>query len=81
MAAPVPIPPKLVTMISTTPAAWAGVVAVMVVALTTTTAVAATPPKVTLLAPVKLVPLIVTDWPPMVGPMSGETLATVGGAT
>ena len=53
----------------------------MVVALTTTTAVAAAPPKVTLLAPVKLVPVIVTACPPAVEPLFGATLATVGGAT
>ena len=53
----------------------------MVVALTTTTPVAAVPPKVTLVAPVKLVPVMVTAVPPRVVPVLGLTLVTVGGAT
>ena len=54
--------------------------AVMEVALTTTTFVASTPPIVTLLAPVKLVPVIVNGVPPLVGPEVGETLVMVGAA-
>ena len=54
--------------------------AVILVALTTTILVAALPPTVTLLAPVKLVPVIVNGVPPLVGPEVGETLAMVGAA-
>ena len=63
------------------PAAPAGVTAVIEVASTTTTLVAATPPIVTLLAPVKLVPVMVIAVPPAVGPEAGLTLAIVGAAT
>lgn len=52
----------------------------IVVAFTTTKLVAAVPPMVTLVAPVKLVPVMVTDVPPVVGPLVGETAVTVGGA-
>ncbi len=76
-----PVPPGVVTVTFTSPAACAGVVAVMVVALTTVMPVAALPPKVTLVAPVKLVPVMVTDVPPRVVPLLGLTLVTVGGAT
>ena len=48
----------------------------MVVALTIVTAVAATPPKVTLVAPVKSVPVIVTNCPPVLGPLLGEAAET-----
>ena len=60
----------MVTTTFTAPAACAGVIAVMVVALTTTTLVAAVPPNVTAVAPVKLVPVMVTLVPPAVGPGS-----------
>ena len=60
------------------PAAPAGTVAVIVVALTTARLVAAVPPKVTLVAPVKVVPAIVTLFPPAVGPELGLTEVTVG---
>ena len=49
---------------------------------TTRISVAATPPTVTLLAPVKLVPVIVIAVPPRVDPELGLTLVIVGaGAT
>ena len=48
------------------------------VPLTTTTLVAAAPPKVTLLAPVKFAPLMVTVVPPNVVPEFGDRLAMVG---
>ena len=54
--------------------------AVMVVDETTTTLVAATPPTVTLVAPVKLVPVIVIGVPPKVEPEVGETEEIVVGA-
>lgn len=52
----------------------------IVVALTTAKDAAATPAKVTDVAPVKLVPEIVTDVPPAVDPLLGETPVTVAGA-
>ena len=41
----------------------------------------AVPPNVTAVAPVKLVPVMVTDVPPAAGPEFGLTLVTVGAAT
>ena len=64
-------PPAVVTTIVFAPADPAGVTAVMEVALTTTTPVAATPPTVTLLAPVKLVPVMVIAVPAVNGPDDG----------
>ena len=37
------------------------------------------PPKLTAVAPVKLVPVMVTTVPPAVGPLLGLTPVTVGG--
>ena len=71
-------PPEVVTTIVFAPAVPAGVTAVIEVASTTTTLVAATPPIVTLLAPLKLSPVIVIAVPPAVVPEVGETLAIVG---
>jgi hypothetical protein len=51
---------------------------VIVVALLTVNVVAAVPPKVTEVAPVKPVPVIVTTVPPAVGPMFGVKLVNVG---
>jgi len=62
----------------TAPAAWAGVVAVMVVLFTTTTFVAAVPPNVTVAPVAKFVPAIVTAVPPEIDPVFGVTLVTVG---
>ena len=59
----------------------AGLSAVMVVSLTTVTSVAAVVPKSTAVAPVKPVPVIVTEVPPAVGPLFGLTPVTVGAAT
>ena len=56
----------------------AGVLAVIEVALRTTTLVAAIPFTVTLLAPVKLVPVIVIAVPPKVVPDVGEIAVIVG---
>ena len=72
------VPPAVVTAIVFAPIKPVGVFAVMVVALTTTTLVAAVPPIVTLLAPVKLVPVIVIAVPPLVEPLVGVTLVIVG---
>ena len=56
-----------------------GDLAVMEVAVATTL-LAAIPPMVTL-APLKFVPVIVNDVPPVIGPVLGVTLAIVGAAT
>jgi hypothetical protein len=72
------VPDGVVTSTLTAPAAWAGVVQVMLVALTTTTPVAAAPPKETLVAPSRFVPVIVTFVLPAMGPALGVTFVTVG---
>ena len=53
-------------------AACAGVIAVINVSVTATI-VAATPPIVTLLAPIKFVPAMVNTVPPVLGPVFGFT--------
>ena len=58
------VPPGVVTRTLAVPAVPAGVVAVIVVAFTTVTAVAVAPPIVTAVAPVKFVPVRVTDCAP-----------------
>ena len=70
-----------VTVTVTAPALPAGVVAVMVVLFTKVTLVAAIPANVTVAPEAKFVPVMVTDVPPAVDPLLGETLVTVGGAT
>src|SRR5579863_756567 len=72
------VPPAVVTVTSTVPADSAGEVAVIVVPLTTETPVAAVPPKETVAGEAKLVPVMVTDVPPEVGPWFGLTALTVG---
>ena len=47
----------------------------------TTRFVAALPPRVTEVAPVKFAPVIAMAVPPVVGPLPGDTLATVGAGT
>jgi hypothetical protein len=76
-----PLCPLTVTVTVTAPAAPAGVVAVICVLLTTTTLVAAAAPNVTVAPDTKFVPVIVTAVPPVVGPLLGDTLVTVGGTT
>ena len=56
----------------------AGLFAVIVVSFTTVTFVAAVAPKSTAVAPVKLVPVIVTNVPPACGPVVGLRPVTVG---
>jgi hypothetical protein len=68
----------LVTVTATAPALPAGVVAVMVVLFTTTTFVAAVVPNVTVAPAAKFVPVIVTGVAPVVDPVFGEILLTVG---
>jgi hypothetical protein len=53
----------------------------MVVLFTTTALVAAVPPNVTVAPVAKFVPVIVTDVPPAVPPLFGDTLVTVGTTT
>ena len=75
-------PPIVVTATSLAPAVPDGVTAVNdVLAPFTTTLVAAAPPTVTLLAPVKFVPVMVISVPAANGPDDGLTLAMVGAAT
>ena len=81
-AAPVAlVPPGVVTVMSTVPAAPAGAVAVICVALLGVKAVALTEPNFTADAPVNPVPVMTTDVPPAVLPLAGLTPVTVGAAT
>jgi hypothetical protein len=63
------------------PADPAGAVAVICVALFTVKLAAGAAPKRTAVAPVRLVPVMVTVLPPAVAPLAGETPVTVGAAT
>jgi hypothetical protein len=74
------VPPGVVTSTSTVPEP-AGDFAVIDVLLTTVRFVAVPVPKVTPVAPLKLVPVIVTSVPPAVVPDVGEIPVTVGAAT
>ena len=71
------VPLAVVTVTSTVPLP-AGLVAVTWVALTTVNVVAALPPKLTPVAPLKSVPVMVTEVPPAAGPLPGATALTVG---
>jgi hypothetical protein len=71
------VPPGVVTVTSTVPVP-AGVVAMIAVALATVNELAAVPPNLTAVAPVRLVPVIVTLLPPAAGPDDGDTPVTVG---
>ena len=72
-------PSGLITVTPNGPAAFDAVLAVRVVALTTVTLVAAAPPIVTVAPATKFVPETVIVVPPVVGPLAGLTLDTVGG--
>ena len=74
------VPPAVVTVTSTVPLP-AGDVAVIDVAELTVKLVALTAPNFTAVAPVRVVPVMVTNVPPAVGPDVGETDVTVGGPT
>ena len=74
------VPPGVVTRTLALLSRPCGVVAVIVVAFTTITAVAAVPPIVTADAPVKPVPVRVTDCAPASGPDDGLRDVTVGPA-
>ncbi|PIT03974.1 hypothetical protein TSA1_26780 [Bradyrhizobium nitroreducens] len=74
------VPPVVVTLISTVPVP-AGDVAVIWVAELTVKPVAGVAPKVTAVAPERLVPVMVTVVPPAPGPDVGEIEVTVGAGT
>jgi len=74
------VPAGVVTVTSTVAADSAGEVAVTEVSLLTVTPVAAVVPKLTALAPVNPVPVMVTDVPPVLDPELGLTPVTVGAA-
>ncbi len=72
------VPPGVVTVTSTDPAAWAGVTNDRLVA-EPTVAVAVWPPMLTVVAPdTKPVPVIVTAVLPAVGPLTGDNDRAVG---
>jgi len=76
------VPAAVVTVTSTNPAGPAGLMAVICVPDTTLNDDAAALPKLTAVASVKPVPVIVTSAPPSVVPVSGDTPVTAGaGAT
>ena len=77
-AVPVAVPAGEVTIMSLAPVLTpAGVIPVIVVEFTTANEVSATPLTVALVAPVKLVPVMVIEVPPRIVPEVGETEATV----
>src|ERR1700730_16892248 len=71
-------PAGVVPFTPTVPATAAGEVAVIEVAELNTKPAAATVPNVTPLTPVKLVPVMVTEVPPAVGPEFGLSPVKVG---
>jgi hypothetical protein len=77
----VAVPPGVVTEIVTAPADLAGLTAVIEVDEVTLKLVAAVEPKLTAVAPVKLVPVMTTEVPPAVGPAVGVKLVMVGTGT
>jgi hypothetical protein len=74
------VPPGVTTAMVTLPGARGGVTAVIWVAELTTKEVALTPPNVTAVVPMKLVPVIITDVPPAVVPETGESAVIDGAA-
>jgi hypothetical protein len=72
-------PTAFTTLMVTSPAALAGVVTTIEVG-DTDTIVAAVPPKVTSVVPVNPVPVIVTEIPPVIGPLPGVYEVIIGGA-
>ena len=75
------VPPPVVTVTLPVPALAAAVTAVIWVAELTVKLVGAVPAIETAEAPVRLVPVMVTVVPPVVGPDEGLTPVTDGGAT
>ena len=74
------VPLGVVAVTVAAPTAPAGEVTVMDVAELTTTFDAALAPNFTPVAPVKFVPVMVTDVPPAAGPLVGLNDVTVGTA-
>jgi hypothetical protein len=72
------VPPAVVTVTSTVPATWAGDVAVICESEITVNEGTAAVPNVTADAPVKPVPVMVTEVPPAVNPPAGEIKVTPG---
>ena len=72
-------PSGFVTITSYVPGFCTGVTTFSVVELTKVTLAAATPPKVTDGVAVKLVPMIVTESPPVLKTLDGITELLVGG--
>lgn len=72
------VPSPVVTVTSTSPAACAGATAVIDVDELTRYDVAFVAPNLTDVAPVNLVPVMVTEVVPAVGPLVGDTSVTVG---
>ena len=77
----VTVPPEVATTTSCGPGVPAGNTAVICVGLTTLKLVAVTPPTVTLLAPVKFVPLIVIVVPAVMDPVAGVMVVIDGTAS
>ena len=75
------VPYGVVTVTTTVPAEPAGEAAVIEVSEFTVKLAAAVPPKATAVAPLRLVPVIVTEVPPAGKPEAGEMAVTAGGAT
>ena len=73
-------PPTVVNTTLAAPAVPDGVTAVTDVALTFVND-AAEPPIVTPVVPLKLVPVMVMDVPPAIGPTDGDTKEITGAAT
>jgi hypothetical protein len=77
----VTVPPGVVTVIFTVPLAWASVTAAILVPVVSTVNDLAAVPNLTALAPVRLVPVMVTEVVPLVDPVVGEKLVIVGAGT
>ena len=72
------VPAEVVTVTPTVPMLPGGDVATIWVALLTVNDAALTLPNLTEVAPVRLVPVMVTPVPPVLGPVLGEIAETVG---
>ena len=68
------------TITSTGPSAWAGLATVIVVSFTTLNPTPGVPPKVTPVAPVNPLPVMVTGVPPVTGPLVGAREVMAGRA-
>jgi hypothetical protein len=75
------VPPTVVVVMSIVPAEPEGEVAVIWVALSTVNELALVAPNLTAVAPVRFVPVIVTEVLPPVGPLVGLTDEIVGAET